>query len=230
MASPRRLNLFIPGLLVLVLPVALMAVDVVPIGDFNKTSLDGWEPHTFVGETTYQLYSVADKMVLRASSQKSASALIYKIKVDLRETPILNWSWRKLKAMNPGDETLKQGDDFSARVYVIREGGVFFWNTRALNYVWSADHRKGEVWDNPFAGHRAKMISMRDADDSIETWYREHRIIAQDMRDILGEEPGFIHAVAIMTDTDNSGLEAMAEYGNIFFSSAEMSAESQIDQ
>ena len=150
-------------LLVVALPiVAVQASDIITIGPFSQSGLEGWEAHEFVGQTRYRLVQVDGKSVLRADSQQAASALIYRQRIDLRETPILTWSWRKTTAIDPGDETLKSGDDFVARLYVIREGGLLFWNTRALNYVWSYQHSSGDVWDNPFVGFRSKMMSVRD--------------------------------------------------------------------
>ncbi len=188
------------------------------IGRFSETGLQGWQMHEFSGQTSYQLVSDGDRRVLRASSAQAASALVFRHKVDLDSTPYLNWSWRKLEAFDPGDENSKSGDDFVARVYVIRDGGVFFWKTRALNYVWSHHHNKSDVWDNPFAGDRARMLSLRDAGDPAGTWFSEQRNVAQDLRDLLGEAYRYIDGVAIMTDTDNSGLSASAEYGDIWFS------------
>ncbi len=201
----------------LMLSAAWAQGDTMP-GRFSETGLDGWQMHEFSGQTLYQLVSQGDRRVLRASSAQSASALVFRRKVDLHKTPYLNWSWRKLEAFDPGDENSKSGDDFVARVYVIRDGGVFFWKTRALNYVWSHHHNRGDVWDNPFAGDRARMLSLRDATDPAGGWVSEQRNVARDVRELLGEEYRYIDGVAIMTDTDNSGLSASAEYGDIWFS------------
>jgi hypothetical protein len=39
--------------------------------------------------------------------------------------------------------------------------------------------------------------------------------VAQDYRLLFGEEPSALGAVAIMTDTDNTGGQAVAYYGDI---------------
>ena len=48
------------------------------------------------------------------------------------------------------DEHAKAGDDFAARVYVIRDGGLLKWRTRAINYVWAGSSDEGQHWPNPF--------------------------------------------------------------------------------
>jgi hypothetical protein len=35
------------------------------------------------------------------------------------------------------DGRTQAGDDYAARIYVIHDGGLFAWRTRAINYVWA---------------------------------------------------------------------------------------------
>lgn len=188
------------------------------IGLFSQKNLAGWEKKVFTGETQYQVAQVDGLPVLRAESHQSASAFYYPIKVDLEKTPVLNWSWRKEEVINPGDESDKSGDDFAARLYVIKDGGFFFWKTLAINYVWSFQHTKQQVWENPFAGSNAIMLSQRDASDPEMKWFYEQRNVVQDFKELHGKNINTIDGVAIMTDSDNSGLKASAFYGDIYFS------------
>jgi hypothetical protein len=189
-------------------------------GRFSESGLDAWESKSFAGETDYRLVTVDGMPVVRAQSEGAASALVYRGRVDLKQTPFLNWSWRKLQGIDPGDENARSGDDFVARVYVIIDGGLLFWKSRALNYVWSFQHRVGEAWDNPFAGPAARMLALRDASHGEGVWYHERRDVASDFRDFRGEQVRYIDGVAIMTDSDNSASRALAEYGDIWFSAA----------
>ena len=187
------------------------------VGQFSKSDISGWKQKSFVGETRYELVEQNSPSALQATSDGSASAFYFPIKVDLTKTPVLNWSWQKLQNLDPGDEKAKSGDDFVARVYVIKKGGVFFWNTRAINYVWNYQHRKNEVWDNPFAGKNAMMLAQRDATDAEQVWFEERRNIAEDFKRLHGIDIDHIDGVAIMTDSDNSGKSAQALYGDIYF-------------
>ena len=193
-------------------------VERVDVGLFSQNDISGWEIREFAGATDYSLSLVDGKQVLLADSQQSASAFYKKIKVDLEKTPILNWSWRKVQSINPGNELDKKGDDFVARIYVVKSGGLFFWNTMALNYVWSYQHKREDTWNNPFAGNKAKMLAHRDASDPQGTWFKERRNVAKDFKRLLDKDIRQIDGVAIMTDSDNSGLSAKALYGDIYFS------------
>lgn len=190
----------------------------VDIGLFSQGQVSGWQQKEFKGSTDYRLVQFDQATVLQATSDQSASAFYLPARIDLKKTPVINWSWRKHKSINPGKENDKSGDDYVARLYVIKDGGIFFWKTRAINYVWSYQHTKQQVWDNPFAGSSAKMLAQRDASDPESRWFSESRNVAEDFRALHGQDIDFIDGVAIMTDSDNSGLSATALYGDIYFS------------
>lgn len=193
----------------------------VEVGLFSQINVDGWKVKEFDGITSYYLTLVDGKRALAADSNQSASALYKKMTVDLSKTPILNWSWRKKLPINPGNELNKDGDDFVARIYVVKSGGILWWRTLALNYVWSYQHKKNQSWDNPFVGAKSKMLAQRDATDPSDIWFVERRNVVLDFRQLFGRDIKEIDVVAIMTDSDNSGLSAVALYGDIFFSAIE---------
>lgn len=116
------------------------------------------------------------------------------------------------------DEQEKSGDDDAARVYVMVSGGLAFWRTRAINYVWASTSPKGRIWPNAFAGDHAVMIALRSADDQTGVWHIEKRNILADLKQQFGEDIQYIDAVAIMADTDNAQGKATAYYGDIYFS------------
>ena len=190
----------------------------VDVGRFSQNDISGWKVRKFVGATDYSLTFVDGKPVLMADSQQSASAFYKKIRVDLGKTPFLNWSWRKEQPIDPGNELDKKGDDYVARIYVVKSSGSILSETIVLNYVWSYQHKKNDNWNNPFAGKKSKMLAQRDAFDPQATWFNERRNVAVDFAQLHGIEVWKIDGVAIMTDSDNSGLSARALYGDIFFS------------
>ena len=190
----------------------------VDIGLFSQQDVSGWRQRSFAGQTQYSLQPLDGRVVLFAESEAAASAWYKKIKVDLTQTPVLNWSWRKHRGINPGDESKKSGDDFVARLYVIKDGGLFFWKTQALNYVWSFQHEKGEEWVNPFAVKNAWMVAQQDASSASGEWFVERRNIVSDFARLYGRQIDSIDGVALMTDSDNSGSSASAYYGDIYFS------------
>ena len=193
------------------------------IGSFSSGSLDNWEAKEFKGQTSYKLVDLAGTRVLKAESTGSASGLFNEQRIDLHKTPVMNWRWHiENRLGNDINEQVKSGDDYAARVYVIASGGAAFWQTKAINYVWSSTSPVGNVWPNPYAyaGANGKMmmIALRSSTDQAGTWYSEKRNILTDLKHQFGEEIRYIDAVAIMTDTDDSHGKATAYYGDIYFS------------
>ena len=188
-------------------------------GEFSKGKLNEWLPKKFVNETSYSLIKVGKNTVLRAVSQNSASGLIKKIRVDIKEYPFLNWSWRiENQLTSTFDEKQKNGDDYAARIYIVVSGGIAFWNTIALNYVWSKNSIKGETWPSAFATKNSVMVALRSSEAPVSKWHWEKRNIRKDFKNLFGREIRFIDAVVLMSDTDNTHNEVTAYYGDIYFS------------
>ena len=211
----KTLRLLPPMLLALA---ASAKADTLPVALFSAGDLSGWESHSFRDETRYDIVQLDGTKVLRAESNASASGLVKKLRVNLRHTPFLNWRWKVDGVLDGVDEQAKIGDDFAARIYLIVSGGLLFWRTFAMNYVWSNQQSVSSAWPNPFTDN-AMMIAVRSGADQAGRWVSEKRDVRQDFRRVFGREVETIDAVALMTDTDNSGGHARAYYGDIFFSS-----------
>ncbi|MCW8328404.1 DUF3047 domain-containing protein [Photobacterium sp. SDRW27] len=197
------------------------------IANFATESLSRWQAKSFIGMTQYDIVDFQDRRVLRAHSLGTASGLVKTFRVDLKKTPYLNWSWRVENTLPHLNEKTKNGDDYVARIYIVKSGGWQRWKTKALNYVWSSNQAIYSRWNNAFAGSNAKMLAVRGKKDLPKQWQQEKRNVYQDFINAFGDKGSrsaneaayrYIDAVAIMTDTDNSQLEATAYYGNIYFS------------
>lgn len=180
--------------------------------EFAPRDILAWQRESFQGETAYEM----DGDALRARCSDSASGHFLKREIDLRLTPIIEWSWRVDTVFDgPVDERSKAGDDFPARLYVVRDGGVAIWRTRAINYVWASVAPAGSSWPNPFAS-QAHMVALRSGVPAAPgEWVTERRNIRDDFRRYHGRDVETIDAVAIMTDCDNRGAAAEAWYGAV---------------
>jgi len=185
------------------------------IDDFGTGLSPRWEKKIFKGETVYAPVIDEGRPALKAESRASASALIYRISLDPKMYPRLSWSWKIARTIRKGDERTKGGDDYAARVYVVFPS-VLFWRTRAVNYIWANRLPRGDFLPNAYTGN-AVMVAVESGDGNAERWVNEERNLVEDYRRAFGEDPPEIGAVAIMTDTDNTGEEAVAWYGAIRF-------------
>lgn len=188
------------------------------VGEFSKKNLDGWEEKEFQGKTQYKIILLEGQNVLAAQSDSAASGLFKEVSIDLKKTPYINWSWKVDNILSGVDEKTKEGDDYSARIYVVSSGGLFIWKTKALDYVWSSNQPVGEAWPNAYTAS-AHMISVESGQSGKGKWKTYKRNVLEDFKHFYGADIAKIDVVAIMTDTDNTGLSAKAYYGDIYFTS-----------
>jgi hypothetical protein len=220
MPTSARAGTFIAGtfaaLCISASAIAQQAPDT-PVGRFSAGDLQGWESRAFKGETRYRIVSDGATRVLAASANGGASGRFRKIKIDLTRTPFINFSW-KVSGVYPGiNEATKAGDDFPARVYVVRERGLMGINSIALNYVWSSGKATGSLWASPYTA-QVKLIALDTGGNKAGSWSRHKRNVREDLRRAFGEDISEIDAVALMSDADNFGGSVEAAYGDIWFS------------
>lgn len=199
---------------------------------------EGWEPLTFDKidrHTRYDLVRDGGTTVIRARSNRSASGLIRKLRIDPREFPVIEWSWKISNVYQKGDVTQKSGDDYPARIYIAFEydpeqAGLWekakFGAAKALygeyppkaaiNYIWGSKAPAGTRAPNPFTD-RVMMITVESGPKRKNRWITETRNVYQDYRKVFGAKPPMISGVAVMTDSDNTGESAVSYFGDISF-------------
>lgn len=170
--------------------------------------LSGWEERVFDGQTTYQ----AAQGQLRADANASGSGYFLEKTFAIDANSQLSWSWQALDFPDIGDEKTKAGDDFAARVYVIKEGFLGLANAKSIVYVWSQQYPTNESWANPYTD-KARQVVVSNA--QIGQSQSVSRNIQADFERYFGIEVDSIDAIAIMTDSDQSQSQASALYGDI---------------
>jgi len=182
-----------------------------------NADLEGWRELKFSGATEYTPVDLQGRPAIKAVSDAAASGVYRGIRIDLGKTPILHWNWRVENTLGAVDETRKEGDDYPARIYVMVAHPLFFWKTYALTYVWSSAQPAGTAWPNAYSDG-ARVIAVRSGDAGLGEWHGEMRDVREDFKRYFGEDVRYTTAVAVMTDTDDTGKQATAYYGDIWFS------------
>jgi hypothetical protein len=174
-------------------------------------------------------------VVVKASSNRSASGLIRKIKIDLKKYPLISWRWKISKIYSKGDTTQKKGDDYPARIFIIFENDVKqstlikkaknqayrllygeYTLSDSINYIWASNTPEGTIASSPYT-IQCKMIIVQSGESRINTWIAEEQNVYEDYKRIFGNEPPMVAAVGIMTDTDDTNESALSFYGDIVF-------------
>lgn len=179
--------------------------------------LSRWSTRLFSGETRYTQVTVVGQRAIKAVSDSAASGLYREIDINLQATPVLRWRWRVDNTYGSIDETSRGGDDYPARVYVVSSHPIFFWKTRVLAYVWASHQPRGSDWPNAYTSN-VRMIAVRSGEQGLGEWYEEARNVREDFRRYFGRDVRYLDAVAIMTDTDDTGEKGIAYYAAIYFS------------
>ena len=218
LAWPARRRKWIARTLVTALAAAFEIAGAESVAILQNGDISAWTERRFKGNTSYETVTLEGRRALRASSNGTASGVFIKVRVNIEATPILHWSWRVEKALGPIDERTRGGDDYSARVYVLRRRPLRFWMTTALNYVWSSSIPKGTAWPNAYTS-AVRMVSVRSGASETGQWIDEQRDVREDFLKLLGRRVRHIDGVALMTDTDDAGGTAVTYYGDIRFSS-----------
>ncbi|HEY9446469.1 MAG TPA: DUF3047 domain-containing protein [Burkholderiales bacterium] len=204
-------------------------------GDELPAGWQRWTLSRFKKPTQYQLVDYDGRTVVKASAKASASGLVHPLGLDPRRYPILTWQWKVTQLIRTADNTRKHTEDSPVRMVVSFDGDLerlalddrmFFDNIRlvtgrrlpyaTLMYIWENRAAKNTVIPNLHTS-RIKMIVAESGRGKIGRWQEVSRNVYEDYKRAFGEEPGRITAVAIMTDTDNTGENVHAYYGDIAF-------------
>jgi len=182
----------------------------------NDSDLKEWEEKVFKGKVMYRVEKEGGLSYVRASSDKAASALYYRIKMDAKSRrPVVSWKWRVDKfpvKVNKESLDTENEDDFAARVYVIFPA-MFFTNSKVLEYVWAESLPVGSVGVSPYSKNIKLMVLKSGAK---KEWAFEERDICADYVAMFGREPEYnIGAVAFMTNSEHTGSSADAVYDDI---------------
>ncbi len=198
----------------------------------------GWQPwilSRFKRPTAYRLVNEQGRTVVSARAESSASGLIHPLKLDPHSYPQLHWHWKVDQLIQKADNTQKHLEDSPVRLVVSFGGDIdsleirdrmFFDNVRLLTgqqmpyatlmYIWENRAPLETVIDNRHTS-RIKMIVAESGRERLGQWQEVTRNIVEDYKRAFGKYPGPITSIGIMTDTDNTGDNAHAWYGDIEF-------------
>lgn len=196
----------------------------------------GWAALTFKKierRTRYSVVREGDGYALKAESDASASGLYRPLDLDARVYRILAWRWKVENVLAKADARRKDGDDYPARVYVAfrhdvetatlweraRSGAIRLLYGQdpprhVINYIWDNRLAPGTVLHNAYTD-RARMVVVQSGAARVGQWVDEQRDVYADYKRLFGAEPPPIAAIAVMTDTDDTGERAVAYYGTI---------------
>ncbi len=189
--------------------------------NFTKVELSELKVRKVRGADNKTLYSIGSNdngNFLKAIADNGASGLGKEIKINLDKTPFINITWKIEKDLPGINENTKKGHDFAARVFAIKKKGATPLSNRAINYVFSSNSQIGSSWPSPYTKKSIDNV-LSSTKKNLNEWVTVKANVKEDFKKFHDLDVVELDGLAIMSDTDNSKMKAIAYYQNIFFSS-----------
>jgi len=192
----------------------------VRVFDFTEKELSELEVRKVRGADNKTIYTVGSNEngnFYKAVADNAASGLGKEIKIDLNKTPFINITWKIEKDLSGIKENTKKGHDFAARVFAIKKTGSTPLSNRATNYVFSSNNEIGVNFRSPYTKKSVDNV-LATTKNNLNEWITVKANVKEDFKKFHGLEVNELDGLAIMSDTDNSNMKAVAYYQNIYFS------------
>ena len=168
-------------------------------------------------ETIYTVGSNEKGNFYKAIADNAASGLGKEVKIDLNKTPFINITWKIEKDLPGIKENTKKGHDFAARVFAVKKTGATPLSNRAINYVFSSNNHIGFNSPSPYTKKSIDNV-LATTKENLNEWVTVKANVKEDFMKFHDLDVNELDGLAIMSDTDNSKMKAIAFYQNIYFS------------
>ena len=194
--------------------------DEVKVFDFTESELSKLEVRKVRGadnKTTYTVGTNENGNFLKSVAENAASGLGKEIKIDLNKTPFINITWKIEKDLVGIKENTKKGHDFAARVFAVKKTGATPLSNRAINYVFSSNNKIGFYSPSPYTKKSIDNVLATTITD-LNKWVTVKSNVKEDFKKFHDLDVNELDGLALMSDTDNSKMKAIAYFQNIYFS------------
>ncbi len=147
--------------------------------------------------------------------------LINNDSINIKETPILSWSWRIHDIPEGANEDDSDKNDVAASIYVAFDMGrvaLFKKVPKTIRYTWSSTLPVGTELSK-FYGNQ-KIIVVGSGEEKSGDWLTFERNIVEDYKRLFGDEPPAKPlAILILSDANNTQNKSKADYDDIMLKS-----------
>jgi Protein of unknown function (DUF3047) len=218
-------NALVLSAAVLLLVVAAWAAESVVVADWSQYPVgskgipEGWKGGDW-GSPKYDfaIVEAGGQRVLHLKSEGDSSTISRDIKgkVNLKETPILEWRWRVTKLPRGADARKSATDDEGGQVYVTWPRFPEAVRSRIIGYIWDTAAPVGSVFKSEKTS-TVTYVVVQSGPAKLGHWITEHRNVVEDFKKIYGAEPESPGAVSISIDSDDTKSSAEAFVGPLLF-------------
>ena len=188
--------------------------------EFTEIELTELEVRKVRGADNKTIYTVGlneNGSFYKAVADNAASGLGKEVKIDLNKTPFINITWKIEKDLSGINENTKKGHDFAARVFAVKKTGATPLSNRAINYVFSSNNEIGFNSTSPYTKKSVDNV-LASTKNNLNEWITVKSNVKEDFKRFHDLDVNELDGLAIMSDTDNSKMIAVAYYQKIYFS------------
>ena len=214
------MNILIKILILISITIKIGYANEIKVFNFTKDELSNLEVRKVRGaenKTIYTIGSNENGNFLKAIADNAASGLGKEVKIDLNKTPFINITWKIEKDLPGIKENTKKGHDFAARVFAVKKTGATPLSNRAINYVFSSNSEIGFSSPSPYTKKSIDNV-LASTKKNLDVWVTVKANVKEDFKRFHDLDVNELDGLAIMSDTDNSKMKAIAYYQNIYFS------------
>src|SRR5262249_39585603 len=146
----------------------------------------GWERQQW-GNPAYDFTVVEDggRKVLHLTSKDEGSTIAREIKgkINLKETPVLEWRWRVTVLPKGADSRRRATDDQAAHLLLAWERSPTLVRSRIIGYVWDTTAPAGTIVKSEKTG-TVTYVVVRSGTGNLGKWLTEHRNLRDDFKQI----------------------------------------------
>ena len=153
---------------------------------------------------------------MKSAGDGSTISRDIKGKVNLKETPILEWSWKVVTLPKGGDSRQKATDDQAAQIYVVWPRFPEAVRSRIIGYVWDSTAPVGTIVKSQKTS-TVTYVVVRSGPADLNRWITERRNVAEDFKTIYGEAAENPAAVSVGIDSNDTNSTAESFIGPILF-------------
>lgn len=210
---------------VLIVATAALASEHVAVEDWSKVPVGtkgippGWKGQQW-GSPAYDMTVVEEggKKVLHLKSKDEGSTISKEVKgkVNLKETPLLEWSWKMVALPKGGNSCVKATDDQAGQVFVMWPRFPEQVRSRIIGYVWDTTQPVGTICKSEKTG-MVTYVVVRSGPAEVGKWFTERRNVREDFKKIYDEEADNPGAVSISIDSNDTHSFSESFVGPIAF-------------
>lgn len=178
--------------------------------------------------TVYGIEKSGSDSYLMATSDASASLIVYRNPFDVYEYPRVRWRWKVSNVYAKAVPRSKEGDDYPIRMYIafqyepgkagILEKAMYnaarlvygeYPPIKSLNYVWASRPEEERMIVSSYTD-RSMMILLEAGAAKATQWVDEEVDILADYQKAFGGSPPRMATIGIMNDSDNTGEKSVS--------------------